>query len=203
MNERIGMDEDERYIVKNGNLIDKGTGEIIDVKSLFSNREKALIEEYDQLKEDARNSDVPIDIKVTVKKNKRHQSENAPVTIKEKFEFDKMYRVELIRIFDAYKLDINELAFIARFTPYISFPQNYIRIDGTFPSIETMASKMNVKERTIYNVLTSLEKYEIIYRERHKGYTIIYINPFLYAGGYKVSEDTVKLFEKSSSNPLN
>lgn len=55
----------------------------------------------------------------------------------------------------------------------------------------------------MYNILKELEMHDIIKRVKANSSNIIYFNPFLYASGGIVHNDTFKLFEESIFNPTN
>jgi len=198
MNERIGT-EKEYIIREDGTVVIKKTGEIIDIETLLLVRQNDLLDEYKELKEDAQEAGLSLDVRVSTYNNKKY--EYVPVKSELKYGFNKIFRKIVSEIMEDSNLDNGCLAFIARFSPLIIFPYNYVQIDKKFPTMELMASKVNIERRKLYEILNILEKHEFIKREKHGKSSIIYFNPFLYSTGPKIALSTYKLFENSSYNP--
>lgn len=122
-------------------------------------------------------------------------------TIKKGFTYSKIFRVDVNIMMEEANLSKNALAFIARFSPLISYPDNTVQYNYTNPDIEKICELFNASRSTVFSALKELENNEVVKRVKVNGQLVIYFNPFLYCAGKDVSEEPYKLFENSRFNP--
>ena len=179
-------------------VVDISTGEVIqvnDIKQLMTNSQ-------DKYVSNVNGELISLGLEPKYKLIKYKSIDYNCVVVKEKYTFNKTFRVELRCVMNN-NLSLGSLAFIARFEPYISFPSNTIVIDSRHPSLDDYKDKLKVGRNKIYEILKELEYYDVIKRVKLNGEYIIYFNPFLYASGFVTEKSTYDLFKISTYNPLN
>ena len=174
------------------NIIQINTGEIIKFEDIKKAKEERILNEYKDMVDDLSALDVKTDYKIIEYKKKNYNV----VNIKTDFQFNKEFRVELRDVMKSGLLSKNARCFLGTMTPFISFPTNTLIIDGKNPSIEDLKDITDMGNNVIYKTLKELEKACIIKRVNTNTQLIIYINPFLYCGGYCVEEETYKMFKE-------
>ena len=181
------------------NIIQINTGEIIKFEDIKKAKEERILNEYKDMVDDLSTLGFRTDYQLLKYRNKNY----SVVNIKNDFEFNKEFRVELRDVMRSKMLSKNARCFLGTITPFISFPTNTIITDGENPSIKDLKEITDMGTNVIYKTLKELEDYKIIKRENINSNLIIYINPFLYCGGYCVEKDTYELFKDTSYNPDN
>lgn len=178
-------------------IYDTSTGEILDKKELKLAAEIKIKETSRAITREMIDMGIYLDVRVV---RDTFGEEYNSINIKENYEFNKIYRVELMKLFNEIQLDAISYAFLGRFTPCLHFPSNSLMLNGTHPSQVEMADAMGIGKTKLNEVLKQLEFYNIIKREKINGKLYIFFNPFLYSTGV-VSLDTVRLFKESVFNP--
>jgi hypothetical protein len=189
---------EQKYKIFNDGLIDLTTGEKITDREVL----KEIIREHKDELQDIQQlaSELGISPKYIISTKK--YGESRCVVIKDGYHHFVGYRVDLKNLFNqGNKLSIPSLAFIARFSPYILFPQNCLVINEKNPTTAVLWEELGVKKSTMYEILGELKKFDIIKMVRQGRENIIYFNPFLYCAGNVVLEETYQLFKDSSFNP--
>lgn len=133
---------------------------------------------------------------------KLSNKESNKMRVKERYKFNMMHRTDLREIMASDKLSLKEVGFIGRLTPFICFPDNDVKINNQYLTLEELAKFVGFSKNIMTKVIKVLENEEII--KVVKGGNkppIIYFNPFLYSAGREVSKDTYMMFAKSKYNP--
>jgi hypothetical protein len=113
-----------------------------------------------------------------------------------------MHRTDLKELMMNNKLSVQESAFIGRLTPFITHPDNDVKVKNQYLTLEELSEFCGFSKNVMTKTIKSLEQLEII--KVVKGGNrppIIYFNPFLYAAGREVTIDTYMIFEQSKYNP--
>lgn len=76
-------------------------------------------------------------------------------------------------------LDVYSLAFMARFTPYVSHPENSLQVNGSYPTTTELAYLLGIKKNKLLEILKALRFYDVIRTEKNGRGIIIYFNPYL------------------------
>ncbi len=192
------MNNNIRMIDKE-NMVQTNTGEVIKFEDIKKAKVERILNEYKDMVDDLSTLGFRTDYQLLKYRNKNY----SVVNIKSDFEFNKEFRVELRDVMRSKMLSKNARCFLGTITPFISFPTNTIVIDGKNPSIEDLKEITDMGNGVMYKTLKELEKAYIIKRVNSNANLIIYINPFLYCGGYCVERDTYELFKDTSYNPEN
>ncbi len=122
--------------------------------------------------------------------------------VKERYAFNMMHRTDLKEIMLSGELSANELAFIGALTPFISYPNNDVKINQQYYTLEEIGKFIGRSRNMVTKIINTLEKMEIIkVIKGHKLPPVIYFNPFLYSSGREISKDTYMLFCQSMYNP--
>lgn len=190
----------ESYVLNDeGKCIDVSTGEVVNIQKIIQLKQKQAELDFQKVQtEILALGGTDKDVKIVKYKGK----ENECVTIKENYEFGKVFRVDLRDIVGNANLSIYAKGFITTFEPYINFPTNSIVIDLKTPTQEEMQDRLGVKKSKMFQILKELENNDIIKKVKINGQTIIYFNPFLYCCGKYVHQDTYELFKDSIYNPI-
>lgn len=122
--------------------------------------------------------------------------------VKERHKFNMMHRTDLKEIVLSGVLSPKEGAFIGLLTPFICFPDNDVKINNQYLTLEELGKIIGYSKNVMTSIIKNLEKEEIIKVVRGGNKPpIIYFNPFLYSAGREVSKDTYMIFAKSKYNP--
>ena len=186
-------------ITKSNQIVDDGTKEIVNTKEIRKAIEEKMMQDVNEANEKIFDLGLPLEIKIIKIKG----IEFPTYSIKENYQFGKVYNVDVKELMKSGKLSKGAKAFIATFEPYIYFPTNSIVIDGKNPTIENICIMVDLKRSSVFTVLNELEDNEVIKRCKLNGDMIIFFNPYLYAGGTQIHIDTVDLFKDSIYNPNN
>ena len=178
-----------------GFVVETSTGEII-----MSNDELQNMIIQKQKEEFKRGRKLLQDLGLEQKYNliKINNEETDTILVKKGYDFNRIFRVEMRIVMNnkMFQLSLGAKAFIGNFTPFISFPENSILVDGERPTIKDYMNMMGIGKSKLYSIFKELEEYEIIKRINLGTKLIIYFNPYLYSCGY-VNKDTVELFKNS------
>lgn len=192
MNNNIRFIDDE-------NMVQLETGEIIKFEDIKKAKQEQVLDSYKNMVDNLSALGMNTDYKIIEFRKKKYSI----VNIKSDFEFNKEFRVELRDIMKNNFLTKNARCFLGTITPFISFPTNSVIIDGRNPSIDELKEIMDMGTNVIYKTLKELEDAKIIQRVNVNTNLIIYVNPFLYCGGYCVEIDTYEIFKDTGYNPEN
>lgn len=192
MNNNIRFIDDE-------NMVQLETGEIIKFEDIKKAKQEQVLDSYKNMVDNLSTLGMNTDYKIIEFRKKEYSI----VNIKSDFEFNKEFRVELRDIMKNNFLTKNARCFLGTITPFISFPTNSVIIDGRNPSIDELKEIMDMGTNVIYKTLKELEDAKIIQRVNVNTNLIIYVNPFLYCGGYCVEIDTYEIFKDTGYNPEN
>jgi hypothetical protein len=178
--------------------IDTETGEIYTNKQLKKLNDKKLFDEHNTY---LKNS---IDLKVDAnyKLIKIKEKESTTKVVKEGYKFNMIHRTDLKELMLSNELTVYESAFIGKLTPFITYPDNDIKINKQYLTLEELSKFCGYSKNTMTKTIKSLEVLEVI--KVVKGGNkppIIYFNPFLYSAGRDVNSDTFMMFCKSKYNP--
>lgn len=123
-------------------------------------------------------------------------------SVKEGYQFNMIHTMDVILILKHGTLSPKEWAFVGAFSPCVQFPDNDLKIDNQYLNYGELGSILGYSRNTIGEIVNSLEEKEIV--KVVKGGNrppIIYFNPFLYAGGREVKNETCNMFVDSQYNP--
>ena len=183
-----------------GKFYNLQTGEEItrkEAKEIVHNKALELTDEYNEA---LRSAGLRGDIKTRF--SNRRSENNSRVTIKEDYDFNKLFRVELGELMQNQSLSKNARCVIGTLSSFVTFPTNAIKINNKYPSFEDLRKLIDMSPVTLKKAFKDLEYYEVIKREKSNGQYIIYFNPFLICVGM-VDTDTYVLFKNSTYNPEN
>jgi len=107
--------------------------------------------------------------------------------------FNIVYTNRLEEIKDM-KLNNNEKLTYYVLRDYVQFPTNCIAINDIIPSIKELEPLIGLTEKSIINVLKSLEEKNLIKRVQHGHKKAIYMNPEYYASGKDLEIETLTMF---------
>jgi hypothetical protein len=183
---------------KKGNIVDTETGEVLTKKRA---KQKILDDVLEKNKE-ANEKIVELGLSGNIKSELiSHRGQNYNVTaVKEDFEFNKIFRVELRELIATNKLNKNARCIIGTLCGFIFFPTNAIIVNGRNPSFDEYLKLIGMSPVTLKKAFAQLEYYEVIKRVTSNGQYIIYFNPFLICGGRLVTVETYLLFKDSTYN---
>lgn len=179
------------------NMVQTETGEIIKFEDIKKAKQKQILKSYKNMVDDLSTLGLDTDYQILEFRKKKYDV----VNIKSNFQFNKEFRIELRDIMKSKVLSKNARCFLGTVTPFISFPTNSIIIDGINPNIEDLKHILSMGTNVTYSTLRELEDVGIIKRVNVNTNLIIYINPFLYCGGYCVERDTYEMFKDTGFNP--
>ena len=182
-------------ITNEGKIVDKLTGEVIaldEIANIISQRNKELVEQ---------NNKTILELGLTPDYAliKNNGIEYPVKKIKEKYEFNKIFRGEVKNVMtnEEIKLSLGARAFIGTYSPFVTFPMNNVIVDNQYLSIESIMHTLEIGKNKTYEILKELESYEIIKRIKMGKQNNIFFNPFLYCAGGVVHKDTYEMFKKS------
>jgi DNA-binding transcriptional ArsR family regulator len=93
------------------------------------------------------------------------------------------------------KLEVNEKLVYYILRDFVSFPSNSILINGEVPAMIDLEPLIGLKERTIRKALKSLEEKGLVKLKLAGVRKCIFFNPFYYASGKELDNETLKMFE--------
>lgn len=187
-------------LIKNGEeWVHEETGEIYTKKRLEELNNKKMFEEHNKYLKNSFEHELDPKYKLT---KIRESNESNKKSIKEGYKFNMMHRTDIKELLLSNKLSVQEFAFIGAMTPFISYPENDVKINNEYLSLEELADFCGYSKNIMTRTIKNLEKLEVI--KVVKGGNrppIVYFNPFLYSAGREVSNDTFNMFCKSIYNP--
>lgn len=175
------------------------TGEVATKRDLQKLNDRQLFENHNTYLENA--SEYDLKIKKNLKTIKESKESNMK-TVKEGYKFNMTHRTDVKDLLLTNKLTVQEFAFIGALTPFITYPDNDMKINNEYLSLEELAEFCGYSKNIMTRTIKNLEKLEVI--KVVKGGNrppIIYFNPFLFAAGREVTNDTYMMFCKSRYNP--
>ncbi|AZV43758.1 hypothetical protein BAOM_3149 [Peribacillus asahii] len=175
------------------------TGEVWTQKRLQEYNDKQMFENHNQYMKNAIEHDLKVKKKLTTI---RESNETNRKTIKEGYKFNMIHRTDIKELLLSNKLTVQEFAFIGAFTPFITYPDNDIKINNEYFPLEDLAEFCGYSKNIMTRTIKKLEELEVI--KVVKGGNrppIIYFNPFLFSAGREISNDTYMMFCKSRYNP--
>lgn len=178
---------------------DLETGEIITQQQLQKLNDKELFESHNTYLKNT--IEYGLDAKKKLKSLK-DVDEVSKMTVKEGYKFNMIHRTDLKELMLSNKLTVQEFAFIGAFTPFITYPDNDIKIQNQYLSLEELCEFCGYSKNIMTRTIKKLEKLEVI--KVVKGGNkppIIYFNPFLFSAGRDINKDTFMMFAKSCYNP--
>lgn len=192
--------ENEYFIYEDKRIVNGITGEIILEKDFHKIFGKEIANKIDGYVEMCMELETYPKFEIrSIKK-----SQYAVVPIKEKYEFNKVFRMDMKTIMLNEKLNKNELAFIGMFTCMLKFPTNDIVVDNKYLTLEELGDMIGMSRNTVSKTIKSLEKRDIVKMVvRHKMPPVIYFNPFLVSTGRIIEYDTFRMFRNSVYKPKN
>ncbi|MGD6876743.1 hypothetical protein [Bacillus infantis] len=187
-------------LIKHGEeWIHSETGEIFTKKRLDELNDKKMFEQHNQYLKNAVENELDPKYKLT---KIRNSDEPSKKTIKEGYKFNMMHRTDIKDLLMQNKLTVQEFAFIGAMTPFITYPDNDVRINNEYLSLEGLADFCGYSKNIMTRTIKKLEELEVIKVVRGGNRPpIIYFNPFLYSAGREISNDTFNMFCKSKYNP--
>ncbi|MGG3891983.1 hypothetical protein [Metabacillus fastidiosus] len=175
------------------------TGELFTKERLDELNNKKLFEEHNTYLKNSIDHELKPQYKLI---KLRDSKESSKMTIKEGYKFNMTHRTDVKDLLLNNKLTVQEFAFIGAFTPFITYPDNDLKINNEYLSLEELSEFCSYSKNIMTRTIKKLESLEII--KVIKGGNrppIIYFNPFLYSAGRDVSRDTFMMFSKSIYNP--
>lgn len=186
------------YALTDDNQVyDPCTGEVIDDKEISKLKLITLkieTEELNKLKHLEGSNETYVVAKI-------HGEKSNCVFLKKGYTFGKVLRVDVQKLMLSGVLGKNSRLIIATLEPFISHPRNSILIHSKTPSMKELEDIVGLKKTMLYEGLNELENNDIIKRVKSNGQIVIYFNPFLYASGTIIHDDTYELFKYSEYNP--
>jgi hypothetical protein len=178
--------------------IDTETGAIYTNKQLKKLNDKKLFDEHNTY---LKNS-IDLNVDANYKLIRLKEKESTTKVVKEGYKFNMIHRTDLKELMLSNELSVYESAFIGKLTPFITYPDNDIRINKEYLTLEELSKFCGFSKNIMTKTIKSLELLEVI--KVVKGGNrppIIYFNPFLYSAGRDVNSDTFMMFCKSKYNP--
>lgn len=178
--------------------IDTETGQIFTSKQLKTLNNKKLFDEHNTYLSNSIDLDIDPEYKLIKLKEKESQTK----VVKEGYKFNMIHRTDLKELMLSNDLTVYESAFIGKLTPFITYPDNDIKINKQYLTLEELSKFCGFSKNIMTKTIKSLEKLEVI--KVVKGGNkppVIYFNPFLYSAGREVNIDTFNLFCQSRYNP--
>jgi hypothetical protein len=170
---------------KSEQIVDVPTGEILSEDFELLKRSKQNLKLiYEHVKKAYADNGESIGLELRILKGIQY----IVVSPKTKCPFNQMYQDDLKKIFESKKLTIFTLAYLARFTPYIKFPENFLVIENHIPNQDELAESLSVRRNKIAEAEKELEYHEIIKKVKSGNNRIVYFNPFLYTAGLVVCQ---------------
>lgn len=175
------------------------TGEVFTKKKLDELNDKKMFEQHNEYLHNSIEHDLDPKYKLTKLREPKQISKK---TVKEGYKFNMMHRTDIKDLLLSNKLTVQEFAFIGAFTPFINYPDNDIKINNEYLPLEKLAEFCGYSKNIMTRTMKKLEELEVV--KVVKGGNkppVIYFNPFLYAAGREVSNETFNMFCKSRYNP--
>lgn len=116
--------------------VHKETGEIYTQQDLTDLNNKKMLEQNTEYHKNIVEHDLEYDYKIVPVGKK----ESNKKSVKERHNFNMIHRTDLKEIMLSGKLGEKECAFIGRLTPFICFPDNDIKIQNEYLTIEQIAN---------------------------------------------------------------
>ena len=190
--------KDLLYFIHNGQIVCNDTGELIteeDFHKTFKDDIATKLKEYRNICDDV--EELP-----QFGIRKLQGSTYACFPIKNKYQYNKVFRGDMRELLKSGLLTKNELAFVGFFTSFITFPTNEIKMDNEYLTFEEMGKMIGIGKNAVATTLINLEKNEVVkVVKRHKLPPVVYFNPFLFCSGKVVEYETYMLFRDSGFNP--
>lgn len=178
---------------------DSETGELFTKKQLEELNDKQMFESHNEYIKNAIEHDLkPKKKLIPIRESK----ESRMKTVKEGYKFNMMHRTDLKELMMNNKLSVQESAFIGRLTPFITHPENDVKINNQYLTLEELSEFCGFSKNVMSRTIKSLEELEVI--KVVKGGNrppIVYFNPFLYTSGREITTDTYMIFAQSKYNP--
>lgn len=192
------MNYDAHYgLTEDGQVYSIFTGEIVNLKEI----EEIMKEELKNKAKELRSVQEILNLPLTKLTNTHRGIEYKGIAIKEKYTFNRGFRVDTAEMMKENNLSVYALAFIARFEPYIFFPYNYIVVNAKHPTIKEYMEMLKISERKVFELLNELENAQVIKRIKTGKEVVIYFNPFLYSSGSPIHIDTYLMWKYNPYNP--
>lgn len=179
-------------IITENNIVYEDTGELIDPQKYISENCQWAKQSIENATKIAGIFKIPFNAKLVTYRHSNYVYAN----VKTKYLFQKTFQESAQELFKQ-KLSIYSKAFIGQFIPFLAFPQNYITVNGSNPTVNEFAELMGVNRKKMYDVLNQLEQLEVIKRVKRGKNNIVYVNPYLYSSGADVELDTLLMFTGS------
>ena len=178
--------------------VHKETGEVFTQKRLIEiNDKKAFEANTNYIK-----NTIEHDLDRNYKMNKVSEKESTKMTVKEGYKFNMIHRTDMKELFLSDVLSNQDKQFIGVLSPFISFPDNCIKINNEYLTLEQLGKFVGISKNMITKVIKNLEVNELIKVVKGgKNPPVIYFNPFLISAGREVERDTYMMFAKSIYNP--
>lgn len=178
------------------NYCNLATGEVFTLAEVNKYMSKK-IEEFNILRnadvlKTARENGIEVEQRLINKRSKKKKSGKC----KERYDrgdFNIVYREEMIN-FMALKLTLIEEGVFSRLCKFLQYPTNCVVINGNIPSIETLTTIMDLKERALRGHLKTLEQKGVIKLIQSGHKKAIYVNPQYCSTGKYLDIDTLKMF---------
>lgn len=192
--------EREYFVYNEEELVSSISGEIVHYSEYHKQFGQSVADKIEDYKQMCREMDVLPKFEV----RRVGGALSATVPVKEKYEFNKVFRVDMNKITLSGDLSRDELAFIGMFMSSLRFPTNEIIVDSKHLTIEEMSKLMKIGRNGLAKAIKSLEVRQVIKMvPRHMMPPIIYFNPFLVSTGRVIEYDTYKMFKDSVYCPKN
>jgi hypothetical protein len=188
-----------QYRLIDGQFMNVETAELIHKEDLRKSVEKQQLEDFYNAHATLNSLGISSNLRLV---RTRSGSKHLCVKVKEKHTFNKVFRVDMRWLLENVDLTEREQLFLFRFENYLHFPSNSVLVKGSHPTIEEMATMMNIKsDKVVRNTINSLEEKDIIKTEQIGNRRVIYFNPFLISTGGIIEVETYSKFENSKFNP--
>ncbi|PKR82608.1 hypothetical protein [Heyndrickxia camelliae] len=190
--------KDLLYFIHNDQIVSGDTGELISEEDFHNIFHEEITNKLNDYKKACRDIEKLPQLGI----RKLQGSLYACFPIKNKYQYNKVFRGDMRELLKTGLLGKNELAFIGCFTSFIDFPTNAIIVDKEYLTLEEMGRMIGVGKNAMTSTLDNLEKNEVVkVIKRHKLPPVVYFNPFLHCAGKVVEYDTYMLFKDSIFNP--
>jgi hypothetical protein len=189
-------------LIKHGEeWVHSETGQVFTKKELKAINDKQLHESHNQYLRNSIEHELDSQVKLIKVKEPKEPTKR---TIKEGYTFNMIHRTDVKDFFDQYgdELTLQDISFIGMFSAYITYPNNDVKINKKYLTLEDLAKKCKLSKNKITSTIKNLERLEVI--KVIKGGNVppvIYFNPFLFASGREIANDTFLMFCKSKYNP--
>jgi hypothetical protein len=180
----------------NNEIIDKSTGEIIDLAEVKKAKKKKAVEEVEKVNEELKSLGLDSDLFICEYKGETYNC----INIKPNYQFDKMFRTSMQDVIRNENLSLVAKALLITIMPFIIFPSNLVAIKNC-TSVEEIGELAGLKSSTTYKAFKELIDKEIIKKIKQNGQTLIYVNPYLVSSGLIIERYTAELFKNSKYAP--